>query len=379
MPLPERSAAGGARSEAGRRAGGTRFLPDCLLNVILITAPHKERESSMIWLQLVICCAIILLAGSRLSRYGELIAEKSGLSKSLVGLVLLAIITSLSQLVASVSSVVLHDLPDVAVGALVGSCMFNMMLIGLLDLVSTERPVSSFVHVGHILSAGFGIILLGFVAIDITFGSRLPVFTWIHSMDPITIAFVPVYFFAMRLTFRFESKRIVEYEEEQAKSEHVPMSWFRLIALFSLCAIAIVLASSELPAVAEGVAKMTGWGQSFIGTAFIAVATCLPELSVSVSAARRGSFDLAVASLLGSNLCYIVILAITDFCYWKAPLLRHVSSMNALTAMSAMISMAIVVIALTYRPAKKIVFIAGDAVALILIYILTNVLLFASH
>ena len=85
---------------------------------------------------------------------------------------------------------------------------------------------------------------------------------------------------------------------------------------------------------------------------------------------------MAVASLLGANLCYIVILAITDFCYLKEPLLRHVSQANTLTAVSAMISMAIVVIALTYRSDKKLLFIAGDAIALILIYVLANTLLF---
>ena len=88
---------------------------------------------------------------------------------------------------------------------------------------------------------------------------------------------------------------------------------------------------------------------------------------------------MAVASLLGSNLCYMVILAITDFCYLKEPLLRHVAVTDTLCALSAMISMGIVVIALTYRPKKKYVFIAGDAVALILVYIMANVLLFIAR
>ena len=105
----------------------------------------------------------------------------------------------------------------------------------------------------------------------------------------------------------------------------------------------------------------------------------MPEIAVSTSAARRGSFDVAVASLLGSNLFYMVALAITDFCYQKEPLLRHVSSANALAAMTAVVSMAIVIIALTYRAEKKLLFMAGDAAALICVYILANVLLFGQN
>ena len=158
----------------------------------------------MIWLQFAICAAVILFAGSRLSKSGELIADKSGLSKNWVGLVLLAIITSSSQLIASISAVVLHDLPDMAVGALMGSCMFNMLVIGLLDLFSRKKPISNMVHHGHILSAGFGIVLLGFAAIDILFGKKLPVVNVVHLMDPITLAFEPVIPDCMRLTYRFE-------------------------------------------------------------------------------------------------------------------------------------------------------------------------------
>jgi cation:H+ antiporter len=332
-----------------------------------------------IWLQFGTCAAVILFAGSWLSHYGELIAEKSGLSKSSVGLILLAITTSLSQLVMSISSVVLHDLPNMAVSALIGSCMFNMMVIGLLDLLSLKKPVSRLVHKGHILSVGFGIVLVGLAAVDILFGKHLPVFTVIRSMDPITMAFVPIYALAIWLAFNFEKSRLKEYGQEQLKPKSRQQSWPKLIIFFLLCAIGIICASIYLPAAAEHIAKLTGWGESFIGSSFIAVVVCLPELTVSVSAARRGSFDMAVASLLGGNLCCIAILAITDFCYMKGPLLHHVSQMNVLAALSAIISMGIVVIALTYRSEKKFFFIAGDAVALILVYVFANALLFIAR
>jgi cation:H+ antiporter len=334
------------------------------------------------WIGFTICAAVILTAGNRLSVCSELIAEKSGMSKSLAGLLLLAMVTSSSQLFASVSAVVLHDLPDLAVSGLIGSSMFNMMLIGLLDLTSRDKPVSNVIHNGHILTVGFGIILMGAVAVDILFGKHLPVITAVRNTDPITLAIVPIYLLAMKITFRHERARLSEACESASSPDETNLaksSWPRLLTEFAICAVCIVAASCYLPALAEQIHASTGWGENFIGSSFIAITTCLPELAVSVSAARRGSFDMAVASLLGSNLCYIVILSIADFCYSKEPLLRHVSQMNLLTALSAIISMGIVVVALTYRSEKKFAFIAGDALALIAVYVFANILLFKAH
>lgn len=258
--------------------------------------------------------------------------------------------------------------------------MCNMLIIGLLDVLSKQRPVSYMVHHGHVLSAGFGIILMGLVAIDILFGKHLPTIKLLHSIDPITIAFIVGFLLAIKLTFNFEKSRTTEGSEEQAgQASEINKPWPELIAQFLFYALCIVVAACYLPEIGDEIGQSTGWGQSFIGTSFIAIATSLPELSVSVSAARRGAFDMAVANLLGSTLFNIAILAVTDFFYTKEPLLHHVSVNNTLAALTAIISMGIVVVGLTYRAERKLVFMAGDAVALILVYIIANVLLFVAR
>ena len=111
-----------------------------------------------------------------------------------------------------------------------------------------------------------------------------------------------------------------------------------------------------------------GLGESFIGSSFIAITTSLPEITVSIAAARLGAFDMAVGNLLGSNLFNVAILAVVDGFYPKAPLLHSVSSMNSVTALFAIIALAVVVIGLTYRSEKKFWFLAGDAIAISLVY-----------
>ena len=85
----------------------------------------------MIWFKFALCLVIILFAGIKLARYGDAIAEKTGLGRVWIGLVLLAAITSMPELVTGVSSVALvkPPEPDLAMGTLLGSCSLNLAIL----------------------------------------------------------------------------------------------------------------------------------------------------------------------------------------------------------------------------------------------------------
>src|SRR4030043_1004716 len=121
----------------------------------------------LIWIAFIICTAVIVYSGSKLARYGDVIAEKTGLGRAWIGLVLMASVTSLPELVTGISSVTFAGVPDIAVGDVLGSCVFNMLIIAVLDALYRIMPISAKAHQGHILSAGFGIILLSIVGISL--------------------------------------------------------------------------------------------------------------------------------------------------------------------------------------------------------------------
>ena len=88
----------------------------------------------MVWLQFFICAALIIVAGYKLSQYGDVLAEKSNLGRTWMGVVLLASITSLPELVTGGGAILLVGEPDLAVGSILGSCLFNLLLLAVLDL-----------------------------------------------------------------------------------------------------------------------------------------------------------------------------------------------------------------------------------------------------
>ena len=110
----------------------------------------------LVWLEFIVCAALIGFAGPELSRSGDIIAEKTGLSHNWIGLILLATVTSLPELITGLSSVTIADVPNIAVGDVLGSCVFNLTILVVLDFLHRDEPIYRRAHQGHILSAGFG-------------------------------------------------------------------------------------------------------------------------------------------------------------------------------------------------------------------------------
>ncbi|MBU1487898.1 hypothetical protein KKH56_07625 [bacterium] len=91
----------------------------------------------LIWGQFLLAVLIIIVAGSSLSKTGHEIGEKTGLGGLWVGVMLLAVTTSLPEAITAVGSVLLvpEGGADLAVGDVLGSNLFNLMIIVLLDLI----------------------------------------------------------------------------------------------------------------------------------------------------------------------------------------------------------------------------------------------------
>ncbi len=65
----------------------------------------------LLWLAFFVVTSVILYSGTRLSKYGDIIAEKSGLGRTWIGVVLMASVTSLPELITGISSVTLAGAP----------------------------------------------------------------------------------------------------------------------------------------------------------------------------------------------------------------------------------------------------------------------------
>ena len=329
----------------------------------------------LIWFEFFICALLIGIAGTKLARYADVIADKTGLSGSWIGLVLLATVTSLPELVTGVSSLTLVDAPNIAVGSVLGSCVFNLAILIVLDFLVRGESIYRRASQSHVLSAGFGVVLIGFVGLSVLLADKAAAFNVAHigAYTPIIIL---LYIIAMRSLFVHEHAQVKAFVAKVA-DRYPEVTLRRASIYYALAALVVIAAGIYLPYVGERLADVMGWHQTFVGTLFIAGVTSLPELAVTVAALRIGALDMAIANLLGSNLFNIIVLAVDDLIYLNGPLLMHISPLHAFSAMSAVVMSGVVIIGLVYRPKIPLFASVGwISLSLFTLYLLNTYVLF---
>jgi cation:H+ antiporter len=317
--------------------------------------------------------AVILTAGSRLTRYGDVIAEKTGLGRAWVGLVLLASVTSLPELVTGVSSVAFFNAPNIALGDIFGSCMFNLLIIALLDALERQQPISTRVHEGQALSASFGVFMLGIAAIGLLGGKNIPVVGWVGVSSLIILG---IYAASMRAVFKYERNRIAQFVREVGGGQAGPdISLRTAVQRYALNASAVIAAAVFLPKIGEEIAVQTGLSRTFVGTLFIAVSTSLPEVVVAVAALRMNAPDMAIGNIFGSNMFNMAILALDDIFYAKGSLLQDAVPEHIISVVAAMTMTAIAAADITYRIRAKSLLVSWDSLGILGTYVVSLVLL----
>jgi cation:H+ antiporter len=151
----------------------------------------------------------------------------------------------------------------------------------------------------------------------------------------------------MRLVYFYEKRQISAFVKEIAvelKYEKVPT--MTAVVNYIINAPFVITAAIFLPEIGKGIAKITGLGQTFVGNIFIAISTTLPEVVVSVSAAKMGAIDLAIGNLFGSNIFNIFILALDDVFFTKGHLLSFANQNHIISPLSAIAMTTIAIISM---------------------------------
>jgi cation:H+ antiporter len=319
----------------------------------------------MVWVQFAASALIIIVAGVRLAHYGDVLGEKSGLGRSWIGVVLLAATTSLPELFTGFGATALSSLPDIAVGDVLGSCMFNLLILSMMDAVQPE-PLSARAHQGHALSIGFGLLLVGIAGTGLVMANQMPTFGWVALSS---VALIVLYFVAMRVVFIHERHlRLRETPEVASKLQYGEITLRTAVIQYALAAVAVIAAALWLPHLGAELARQTGLGEAFVGSLFVAVTTSLPEVVVSLAAVRIGAVDLGIGNVLGSNLFNLLILGLDDIFYRQGPLLAGVAVAHSISVVAIVMMNALFLIGLTYKIMMKRFVVSWDSAAIAAVY-----------
>lgn len=304
-----------------------------------------------IWIKFIFCTCIILFSGKRVAKYGDAIAEKTGLSGLWIGLILVSVATSLPEIFTGFASVVFLNAPDLAIGNLFGANTYNLLNIAILDAVSKGAPLLSSISSGQLLTAILSLIPVSLAAVGIFLGPKL---------YGVSLVIFLSYLISVRTIFKFEKKQkglMKELrEEEKATFKYNSIRLKDAFSRYIASAAVIAAAGIWLAFIGEELSGAMKLGENFVGSIFLGLATTLPEITVSIAAIRIGAKELAVANMLGSNLFNMSIIFLNDILYKKAPLFNVLSQQHIFTAFMVILMTGVVISGLILKPRKKTIF-----------------------
>ena len=275
----------------------------------------------VLFIQYFILSFVVILASIKISECVDEIDQQTNLGGAIIGGVLLAGVTSLPELITSLSSTIMLENPDLAFGNILGSNAFNTFVLAVGNILFLRHRLFNKVTAANTRTCI--VVILIYMLILISF-QRVANVSFMHVGAPSIIIFM-LYYVNLKSTPTIEDQSV---DSIQVSKKDRLWTGFRFI----FWGIIIVGASLLVSITTNKIAQATGVGSSFIGAIFLGIATSLPETTSLISLVKLRNYDMAVGNIVGSNLFNFGILALTDFLYFSGNIFDIADESNAFLA-----------------------------------------------
>ncbi|MFH0876547.1 MAG: calcium/sodium antiporter [archaeon] len=243
----------------------------------------------------------------------SIFAKSIGISEFIIGLTLVAFGTSMPELVSSLIASIKGS-TQLVVGNLVGSNIANIgLILGITGLISVIK-----IEDGIIKRDGY--LMLFSTAL-------FYIFTVSHQLSQVEAGML-IIMYLVYLIFLFKEKTLFEtdffedylnffikfqflnvlHKMNKKNNNNHPKIAFKELFISILSLIFVVLGANIIVDKSIWLAKAIGVTEGFIGLTIVALGTSLPELSISIVAAKKGQGDIALGNILGSNIVNIMFI-----------------------------------------------------------------------
>lgn len=248
-----------------------------------------------------ISASFLVFFSIKCADYVDLMDKKTNLSGAFIGGVILAAVTSLPELVTSISSIYVVDNPELIIGNVLGSNIFNLCIFGALTAIAVRSFSKTKIGRSHLVTIVCTVAAYVLVAVTLVTGfGRLPV---IH-VNIASLVILVIY----GVSLRFLSTDDSDNDEE----DDSPLTVKQIVSRFVMMALGLVVMSIVVTYFTDQLQAKLNMGASIAGALFLGVATSLPELSSSIALVRHRNFNAMVGNVVGSNMFNLTIFSIAD-------------------------------------------------------------------
>jgi cation:H+ antiporter len=269
----------------------------------------RKRGESMIYIIYAVLAAAVVFCSNKAAQYVDILEKRTRLSGAFLGGVLLSAITSLPELFTSLSATLMLHEPGLCLGNVLGSDLFNLVILAVLSLIYLRRFRAAHISPNHAWVSLFVCLIYGVLLLNLAHW-----LDWSFNSISITTVIIFVLYFCGVRRMSGENEDAVPYERQQRYKDVMPLK--TLVIRFSLVSIGIVFLSIAITYVTDEIADRLGLQTGLAGALLLGIATSLPELTSTVSLYRIGNCNIAVGNIIGSNLFNFIILGIADLFYF---------------------------------------------------------------
>ena len=269
-----------------------------------------------IWFPYVACLVLVVYVSNKLATYVDALDKKTKLTGAFLGGVLLAGITSIPELVTSITAALMNQ-PEMTLGNILGSDIFDIAIIGLLMIIFASKIRGKGLTKGNIFICAFTLI----VAVAIMLVSVLNIRLVIPGINVniLTPMILVLYFVALYVTQGDEKEEKPEEDGEKSVAIQKVESYSvkKILGLFTVCAVVLVGVSIAMTFMVDAIANEYNLGKGIAGALFLGIATSLPEIVSTFSLVKLGNFDAGYGNIIGSCFFNFLVIAIADIFYFK--------------------------------------------------------------
>ncbi|MEG0457919.1 MAG: cation transporter, partial [Oscillospiraceae bacterium] len=273
----------------------------------------------MIYLLYVIVAAGVVWLSIKASQYVDLLDKKTKLSGAFIGGIMLSAVTSLPELFTSLSSTVLLGKPELCIGNILGSNLFNIAILSILVIISIKNFSKAKVAKGHYVVT-FSVFAVYIAIILNKYNANIFGTTNIFNIDIFTFSITSI---IIVILYCFTVKKMSEengalpeqavIKEEPSKTDCLTVK--QIVIRFILVSLGIVILSIIITYITDIIAQRHNLGAGIAGAIFLGVATSLPEVSSTIALFKIKNYNIAIGNIVGSNIFNFLILAIVDLIY----------------------------------------------------------------
>lgn len=249
----------------------------------------------MSYLLLLVGIVLVLWGADKLTDGATALARRFHVSDMVIGLTVVAFGTSLPEFVTSFTAV-LHHYEAISMGNIVGSNIFNTLLIVGASALTFPIWISRSSLSKDIPFALLASLVLFVLCKDTLFaGADKQVITMGDGL-------ILLFFFAIFMYYTFSMARSSEEGEEATAGSRKEYALWKVILYIVLGLAGLILGGNFFVESASELARTWGVSEHIIGLTIVAGGTSLPELATSIVAARKGISAIAIGNVIGSNI-----------------------------------------------------------------------------